>query len=77
MTGGDYALRCQGCRHMREWTEKTAWEREAQGGGRGRAFMCVHPGRPHPARVEEYDEPYNCCSTEAARECPRKLEYKS
>lgn len=70
---GDYALRCRGCRWLREWPEKTAWEHEAMGGGRDKAFMCVHPGRAHPARVEEHDEPYNCCSAEAARECPIKL----
>lgn len=73
MTGGSYALRCRTCRYLREWPEKTAWEREAMGDGRGKAYMCVHPGRAHPARVEMDDVPYNCCSTSGAWECPVKL----
>lgn len=75
MRGGDYAFRCRGCRWLREWPEKTAWEREALGGGCGKAYMCVHPERPHPARVEIDDAPYNCCSTATARECPMKLNH--
>jgi hypothetical protein len=36
------------------------------------AYMCVHAGRRHPARVNKEDAPYNCCASEGARSCPIK-----
>lgn len=68
-----YALRCRGCRFLRIWREKTVYESDFRLPST-RAYMCVHPQRRHPARVNEEDRPFNPCASEGARSCPRKEE---
>ena len=74
---GSYKLVCARCKYLREWPEKHGRERDAFGPAWGEshhmAYMCVHPGRSNPARVNRDDAPYNTCASKGARSCPLKV----
>ena len=68
-----YRLRCRGCRYIRDWPEKSAYESGALP-CKVEAYMCVNPERRNPARVIPEDAPFNPCASEGARTCPRKAD---
>ena len=76
MKHGSYALRCSRCCFLREWPEKWRYERDAFGQAWSEshhmAYMCIHPERRHPMRVNREDRPYNPCASDGARSCPIK-----
>ena len=80
MKHDSYTLRCSRCCFLKEWPEKWAYERETFGPAwtesHHMAYMCVHAGRRHPARVNKEDAPYNCCASEGARSCPIKTGFE-
>lgn len=80
MKHDSYTLRCSRCCFLKEWPEKWAYERETFGPAwtesHHMAYMCVHAGRWHPARVNKEDAPYNCCASEGARSCPIKTGFE-
>ena len=77
MKPDSYALRCSRCCFLRKWPEKFRRERDVFGPTWGEshhmAYMCVHPGRRHPVRVNREDAPYNTCASKGARSCPLKV----
>ena len=74
---GTYKHICARCMYLRKWPEKFRREREAFGStwdeSHHMAYMCVHPGRRHPVRVNREDAPYNTCASNGARSCPLKV----
>lgn len=76
MRSTSHALRCSRCCFLRECPEKWRYERDAFGQAWSEshriAYMCVHPERRHPMRVNREDAPYNPCASEGARSCPMK-----
>lgn len=68
-----YKLRCKGCRYLRDWPEKSAYESDALP-CKVAAYVCVNPVRRNPARVKPEDAPFNPCASEGAWACPMKAE---
>ena len=77
MRSTSHALRCARCCFLKEWPEKWVDERETFGPSwdetHHMAYMCVHPERRHPMRVNREDRPYNPCASDGARSCPIKI----
>lgn len=69
----NYRPRCRGCRYIRDWPEKSAYESGALP-CEVAAYMCVNPERRNPARVMSDDAPFNQCASEGALGCPMKAD---
>lgn len=68
-----YSLHCKGCKYIRDWPEKSAYESDALP-CEVAAYMCVNPERRNPARVIPEDAPFNPYASEGARTCPMKAD---